>query len=186
MHGIILGSGVKFWTEERIAELLVKEISSVDEMETFVDWRGMDRSFCRAMVKAGYEPLWPVDELVVESEPAPPVDIEPVKPAVRRKFAGHLTVRDIQEAVAAHYNITIFALSSNKRDAKTIRHRHVAIYLTKKLMNLSLPAIGRRFGGRDHTTILNAIRNIENLVNNNNGVIDDIEAIKRAINAERA
>jgi chromosomal replication initiator protein len=55
------------------------------------------------------------------------------------------------------------------------------MYLAKTLTLRSLPEIGRRFGGRDHTTVLHAVRKIENLVGNDNGLADEIEILKRLL-----
>jgi chromosomal replication initiator protein len=62
-----------------------------------------------------------------------------------------------------------------------VRPRQVAMYLAKTLTLRSLPEIGRRFGGRDHTTVLHAVRKIENLVNNDNTLAEEIEALKRQL-----
>jgi chromosomal replication initiator protein len=62
-----------------------------------------------------------------------------------------------------------------------VRPRQIAMYLAKTLTLRSLPEIGRRFGGRDHTTVLHAVRKIENLVGNDNGLADEIEILKRLL-----
>jgi chromosomal replication initiator protein len=62
-----------------------------------------------------------------------------------------------------------------------VRPRQVAMYLAKQLTLRSLPEIGRRFGGRDHTTVLHAVRKIENLVNNDTSLAEEIEILKRQL-----
>ena len=62
-----------------------------------------------------------------------------------------------------------------------MRPRQIAMYLAKTLTLRSLPEIGRRFGGRDHTTVLHAVRKIENLVGNDNVLAEEIELLKRLL-----
>ena len=74
-----------------------------------------------------------------------------------------ITIEEIQRRVAAHYNIRPSEMASNRRAQAVVRPRHVAMYLAKQLTTRSLPEIGRRFGNRDHTTVMYAIRRIESL-----------------------
>lgn len=74
------------------------------------------------------------------------------------------TIREIQLAVCARYNIELRHILSEMRTARIVRPRHVAMYLAKKLTPHSFPEIGRRFGGKDHTTVLHALRKIETIV----------------------
>jgi len=71
----------------------------------------------------------------------------------------HISV--IQKQVAAFFNITLTELKANKRSRSVILPRQVAMYLTRKLTNLSLPEIGQAFGGKDHTTVLHSCKKIE-------------------------
>lgn len=77
-------------------------------------------------------------------------------------------IDDIQRVVCKYYEITRTELLANRRMAYLVRARHVGIYLAKKLTDRSLPEIGRRFGGRDHTTILHSVRKIENILRQTN------------------
>jgi chromosomal replication initiator protein len=70
---------------------------------------------------------------------------------------------------------------SSRRTANVVRPRQIAMYLAKVLTLRSLPEIGRRFGGRDHTTVLHAVRKIEGLVNGDRGLADEIEVLKRML-----
>jgi chromosomal replication initiator protein len=72
-------------------------------------------------------------------------------------------------------------LLSSRRTANVVRPRQVAMYLAKTLTLRSLPEIGRRFGGRDHTTVLHAVRKIENLVNTDSTLAEEIELLKRQL-----
>ena len=73
------------------------------------------------------------------------------------------------------------AVPDQQRTANVVRPRQVAMYLAKTLTLRSLPEIGRRFGGRDHTTVLHAVRKIENLVNNDTSLAEEIELLKRQL-----
>jgi chromosomal replication initiator protein len=72
-------------------------------------------------------------------------------------------------------------LLSSRRTANVVRPRQVAMYLAKVLTLRSLPEIGRRFGGRDHTTVLHAVRKIENLAGNDSALAEEIESLKRQL-----
>jgi chromosomal replication initiator protein len=69
-------------------------------------------------------------------------------------------------------------LLSSRRTANVVRPRQIAMYLAKTLTLRSLPEIGRRFGGRDHTTVLHAVRKIESLIGTDNGLAAEIEVLK--------
>lgn len=74
-----------------------------------------------------------------------------------------ITVQEIQRQVARYYDIPKTEMLSARRTARIVQPRQIAMYLARALTLRSLPDIGRRFGGRDHTTILHAIRKIEKL-----------------------
>ncbi len=83
--------------------------------------------------------------------------------------------------MARQYNVSRADLLSSRRTANVVRPRQVAMYLAKTLTLRSLPEIGRRFGGRDHTTVLHAVRKIEGLVGNDAMLADEIEVLKRQL-----
>jgi chromosomal replication initiator protein len=83
--------------------------------------------------------------------------------------------------VAKQYNVSRADLLSSRRTANVVRPRQVAMYLAKTLTLRSLPEIGRRFGGRDHTTVLHAVRKIENLVHTDAALAEEIELLKRQL-----
>ncbi len=83
--------------------------------------------------------------------------------------------------VARQYNVSRADLLSSRRTANVVRPRQVAMYLAKTLTLRSLPEIGRRFGGRDHTTVLHAVRKIENLVSTDTALAEEIELLKRQL-----
>ncbi len=93
-------------------------------------------------------------------------------------------IEDIQRIVARHYNVSRGDLLSARRTANVVRPRQVAMYLAKTMTLRSLPEIGRRFGGRDHTTVLHAVRKIEHLVGNDQTLADEVNSLKRQLQQE--
>ena len=91
------------------------------------------------------------------------------------------TVEDIQKKVAGHYNIRLTDMHSPRRARPVARPRQVAMYLCKALTEHSLPEIGRKFGGRDHTTIMHGVRKVEELMAADPSFRQDVETLKRAI-----
>ena len=91
-------------------------------------------------------------------------------------------IEDIQRIVARHYNVSKTELLSNRRTRTIVKPRQVAMYLAKVMTPRSLPEIGRRFGGRDHTTVLHAVRKIEDLQGSDNTLAQELELLRRLIN----
>lgn len=89
-----------------------------------------------------------------------------------------LRVEVIQRVVARHYDTTRLELISQRRTAKVVRPRQVAMYIAKMMTVLSLPQIGRQFGNRDHTTILHAVRKIRWLIESDQDLADKIAEIR--------
>lgn len=87
-------------------------------------------------------------------------------------------VRQIQRTVAAYFDIALADMLSSRRQKATIMPRHVAMYLAKELTPFSLPEIGRKFGGKDHTTILHAVRKIAGLIAAGDPIAADVAAIR--------
>ncbi|MAQ81645.1 chromosomal replication initiator protein DnaA [Psychromarinibacter halotolerans] len=94
-----------------------------------------------------------------------------------------ITIEEIQRKVSEHYNIRLSDLIGPRRLRALARPRQVAMYLSKQLTSRSLPEIGRRFGNRDHTTIMHGVRKIEELMMNDSQLADDIELLRRALEA---
>ncbi len=92
-----------------------------------------------------------------------------------------ISVDDIQRKVAEHYNIRLSDMHSPRRARLVARPRQIAMYLAKGLTEHSLPEIGRKFGGRDHTTIMHGVRRIEELILEDRSLREDVELLKRAI-----
>ena len=94
-----------------------------------------------------------------------------------------LTIEEIQRKVAEHYNIRLSDMIGPKRLRTIARPRQMAMYLAKQLTSRSLPEIGRRFGGRDHTTIMHGVKKIEELMTTDSQLSDDMQLLKRLLQA---
>jgi chromosomal replication initiator protein len=106
---------------------------------------------------------------------------EVIRDLVRPTDPRRIRVEDILKVVSKHYGVTRADLLSSRRTANVVRPRQIAMYLAKVLTLRSLPEIGRRFGGRDHTTVLHAVRKIEGLVQGDKVLADEIEVLKRML-----
>jgi len=92
-----------------------------------------------------------------------------------------ISIDDIQKQVANHYNIKVSDMHSARRSRSVARPRQVAMYLSKKLTSKSLPEIGRKFGGKDHTTVMHAVKRIEELMASDSEIANDIELLERIV-----
>lgn len=106
---------------------------------------------------------------------------EVIRDLIRPADPRRIRVEDILRIVAKHYGVSRADLLSSRRTANVVRPRQIAMYLAKTLTLRSLPEIGRRFGGRDHTTVLHAVRKIEGLVQGDKVLADEIEVLKRQL-----
>ncbi len=104
-----------------------------------------------------------------------------VRDLIRPPEPRRVKIEDIQRVVARQYNVSRSDLLSARRTANVVRPRQVAMYLAKTMTLRSLPEIGRRFGGRDHTTVLHAVRKIEGLVSKDTTLADEVELLKRQL-----
>lgn len=98
-----------------------------------------------------------------------------------RSHDRRITIDEIQRKVAEHYNIKLGDMHSARRARNVARPRQVAMYLSKQLTARSLPEIGRKFGGRDHTTVMHAVRKVEELTAEDASFAQDVEVIRRAL-----
>jgi len=92
-----------------------------------------------------------------------------------------VTIDEIQRRVAEHFNIRLSEMTSERRARAVARPRQVAMYLAKQLTTRSLPEIGKKFGGRDHTTVMHAVRKIEELVLADAALAEDVELLRRML-----
>ncbi len=100
---------------------------------------------------------------------------------ILRSSERKVTVEEIQRKVAEHYNIRLSDMIGPKRLRTIARPRQVAMYLAKQMTTRSLPEIGRRFGGRDHTTIMHGVRKVESLRDTDSQLAEDLELLRRLL-----
>ena len=113
-----------------------------------------------------------------------PVSIEMAQEILKdvlRAADRRVTIEEIQKVVVEHYGIRLADMSSSRRSRAIARPRQVAMYLAKILTPRSLPEIGKRFGNRDHTTVMHAVRQIEKLSAEDRALADDVEQLKRRL-----
>ena len=114
-----------------------------------------------------------------------PITVELAERAIRDLVAAQerpqIRIEDIQRVVAVHYQVSRSDLVSSRRTRAIVVPRQIAMYLAKVLTPRSLPEIGRRFGNRDHTTVLHAVRKIEGLIGRDQSLARDIESLRRRI-----
>ncbi|WP_020594527.1 chromosomal replication initiator protein DnaA [Kiloniella laminariae] len=92
-----------------------------------------------------------------------------------------VTIEEIQKKVAEHFNVRISDMHSSRRARAVARPRQIAMYLSKHLTSRSLPEIGRKFGGRDHTTVMHAVKKVEELKSGDVEFSEDIELLRRML-----
>ncbi len=92
-----------------------------------------------------------------------------------------VTIDEIQKRVAEHFNIRVADMHSARRARAVARPRQVAMYLAKQLTARSLPEIGRKFGGRDHTTVMHAVKKVEELRATDPAFAEDVELLRRML-----
>ena len=114
-----------------------------------------------------------------------PITLEFAETVIRDLVRAHeprkVKIDDIQKVVARFYKVSRSDLLSSRRAQTVVRPRQVAMYLSKTLTPRSLPEIGRRFGGRDHTTVLHAVRKIEGLMSKDSSLVNDIDCLRREL-----
>ncbi len=113
-----------------------------------------------------------------------PVTLEGAQEVLHDILRAHdrrVTIEEIQKRVAEHYNIRLTDMSSPRRARAVARPRQVAMYLAKQLTSRSLPEIGRRFGGRDHTTVMHAVSRVAELMQADSAFAEDVELLRRML-----
>ena len=114
--------------------------------------------------------------------PASIASVQDVLRDLLRANARKVTIDAIQRQVAEHYHIRISDMLSARRSRNVARPRQIAMYLAKELTTRSLPEIGRKFGGRDHTTVLHATRKIAQQRDRDADLAEDLELLRRKLN----
>ncbi len=142
----------------------------------------------RVVTGSGRELEGAFNQLIFRQSFEPQLSVERVDDLLGHIYrAGEpkrIRIEDIQRAVSRHYNVSRTELLSNRRTRTIVRPRQIAMYLAKTLTPRSLPEIGRRFGGRDHTTVLHAVRKIEGLSETDKMLAREIELLKRLIHEQ--
>lgn len=100
---------------------------------------------------------------------------------ILRSHDRRISIDDIQRKVAEHYNIKLSEMSSDRRSRAVARPRQVAMFLSKQLTQRSLPEIGRKFGGRDHTTVLHAVNKVTALMEEDGAFAEDVTLLRRML-----
>ncbi len=98
-----------------------------------------------------------------------------------RSHDRRITIDEIQRKTAEHFNLRLTDMHSARRARNVARPRQIAMYLAKQLTARSLPEIGRKFGGRDHTTVMHAVRKVEELMTEDTQIAQDVDVIRRAL-----
>ncbi len=94
-----------------------------------------------------------------------------------------VTIEEIMRKVSEHYNLRLSDMKSARRARVVARPRQIAMYLAKMLTSKSLPEIGRQFGGRDHTTVMHAVKRVESLADTDSQIAEDVELLRRMLEA---
>jgi chromosomal replication initiator protein len=100
---------------------------------------------------------------------------------ILKAYDRRLTIEEIQRKVAEHYNIRLTDMSSARRARAVARPRQVAMWLAKQLTQRSLPEIGRKFGNRDHTTVMHAVSRVAELMARDAAFAEDVELLRRML-----
>ncbi|HEY4044051.1 MAG TPA: chromosomal replication initiator protein DnaA [Rhodopila sp.] len=115
-----------------------------------------------------------------------PVTLETTHEVLHDILKAHdrrVTIEEIQKKVAEHYSIRLTDMSSARRARAVARPRQVAMYLAKQLTSRSLPEIGRKFGNRDHTTVMHAVSRVTELMERDGTFAEDVELLRRLLEA---
>ncbi|MGH7056669.1 MAG: chromosomal replication initiator protein DnaA [Acetobacteraceae bacterium] len=100
---------------------------------------------------------------------------------ILRAHDRRITIEEIQRRVTAHWNIQLTDMVSSRRARAVARPRQVAMYLAKQLTSRSLPEIGRRFGNRDHTTVMHAIARVGELMAHDPAFATEVELLRKML-----
>ncbi|WP_205520931.1 chromosomal replication initiator protein DnaA [Propylenella binzhouense] len=133
--------------------------------------RDLDGALNRLICRAEFSDL-PITVAVAEVAIADLVGLREPK---------RIRIEDIQKVVSSHFNVSKTDLLSARRTRAIVRPRQIAMYLAKTMTTRSFPEIGKRFGGRDHTTVLHAVRKVEELASGDDTLAQEIELLKRML-----
>ena len=107
--------------------------------------------------------------------------IEEIKDIISKKQGKHVTIDSIQDIVSNYFNLRVEDLKSQRRTRNVAYPRQIAMYLSRKLTDMSLPKIGEEFGGRDHSTVIHAVDKITEDLKDNKKLQEIVNEIKAKI-----
>ncbi|CAN7174239.1 chromosomal replication initiator protein DnaA [Rhizobium sp. LjRoot30] len=167
-------------------EMLTQRLQSARKDDPSIDIPGdIISHVARNITASGRELEGAFNQLIFRRSFEPNLSIDRVDELLAHLVGSEpkrVRIEDIQRIVARHYNVSRQELVSNRRTRVIVKPRQIAMYLSKTLTPRSFPEIGRRFGGRDHTTVLHAVRKIEELISGDTKLSHEIELLKRLIN----
>lgn len=141
--------------------------------------RAASNALLKLLIEHHSEPVQP--EPVVEVAPDPLPDLKAFQKWLDSfeplPAPTYPTVHKIKRCVSEHFGITIPEIDSDRRMARVVKPRQIAMYITRKLTPRSLPDIGRKFGGKDHATVIHALRKIGQLVESDDGFANEISSL---------
>lgn len=149
---------------QKVAEFLAQKITT--------NIRELEGALRRIIV---HTQLLPGKEITLENT-------QDVLKDMLRSYDRRTTIDEIQKKVAEHFNISVKEMQSSRRARTVARPRQIAMYLAKLLTLRSLPEIGRKFD-RDHTTVMHAVRKVEELVKEDQSVAESVEILRRSLEA---
>ena len=112
------------------------------------------------------------------------ITLESVQELLHDVLKAHdrrISIDEIQRRVAEHYKIRLSDMASPRRARAVARPRQVAMYLAKQLTSRSLPEIGKKFGDRDHTTVMHAVKRVAELMTRDAAFAEDVEVLRRLL-----
>jgi chromosomal replication initiator protein len=139
----------------------------------------------RTVAGSGRELEGAFNQLLFRRTFEPDISVERVDSLIGQLYrpgdAKRIRIEDIQRIVARHYSVSRTELVSARRTRTVVKPRQIAMYLAKIMTPRSLPEIGRRFGNRDHTTVLHAVRKVEGLAKDDAKLEQELELLQRMI-----
>ena len=109
---------------------------------------------------------------------------EALKDIISKKQGKHITIDIIQDVVSSYFNLRVEDLKSQRRTRNVAYPRQIAMYLSRKLTDMSLPKIGEEFGGRDHTTVIHAYEKISDNLKTDDSLQQTVNDITKKVNSK--
>ncbi|RCL00285.1 MAG: chromosomal replication initiator protein [Candidatus Tokpelaia sp. JSC188] len=171
----MLRGRLKLARQEKLVLDIKEDVLSHIARKISGSWRDIEGAFNQLIFRQSFEPdlsLTRIDELLGY--------------LTRDGKTKRIRIEEIQRIVARYCGISKKDLLSNRRIRSIVKSRQIAMYLAKIMTSRSLPEIGRQFGGRDHTTVLHAVRKIEGLAGSDQKLAWELEFLKGLINDQTA